>query len=885
MLTHGHQDHIGALPYLLREIEDRRVPVYGTPFTLALLEGQLEEHQVLDRAEFRQVTPGEDATAGPFSMRFIRVTHSIPDGMAVVIDTPVGSILHTGDFKVDQTPLDGRPTDLHALAEEAGRGVHLLLSDSTNAEETGYTSSERSVGPVLQDIISRAPQIVVVACFSSHIHRIQQVVNAARADERVVAFLGRSMHQSVDAARELGILHAPEQDVVPIEDVSSLDPSRVVVICTGSQGEPFSALSLMAAREHKWVKLREGDTVVLSSSLIPGNEPAIHRVVDGLYRTGADVFHMPAAPVHASGHAAAEELRLMLSLVRPRWFIPIHGERRHLAHHAKIATEVGIAPDHVLICEDGDIVEVGEKVQIAGEAPAGMTFVDGLGIGDVGEIVLRDRRKLSADGVVVVVVAVDAHHGQVLTGPDIVSRGFVFDATSGDILAAARERVMLSLQESAKARGRGPKRARAEHPADPREVLLRGHAAQAGDPARDPGGVVGEDERRRRGRRPKTPHVGPEPPPPAGHATPSGSVSWCSRCWRSSGCGSSRPAPSGAGLDWLLHAGFGVAAVAFPVIALYWGLLLLRGTAEEDRLRMFIGFTVALVGVLALISLARGNPRPFGGYRPGRRQRRRPRRARRVAARQARLGGRRRDRVGRCGPARSADLHRDAAVATCGRRIREATSRGEENVEEDEDEGWRRVGNRSSHRAEHELPVVELPEEEDEEEELEPIEVPELVRSGGGPRRGVRAPAARAAPDLARVGRQRTRRGASDGGARADVPHVRRARARRGRASGSDRDAVRGRGRGGHEGQQGADPRRRHRLRARDARRADHRPDPGPVGDRRRGAEQGPRLRDARRHPAVEGGARRRASAVGGARQGRPRTRAAREPHARCRTC
>jgi len=450
VLTHGHEDHIGALPYLLREVEGV-LPVFGTPFTLALLEGKLEEHRVRDRAAFRQVTPGEGATVGPFSMRFLRVTHSIPDGMAVVIDTPFGSILHTGDFKIDQTPLDGRPTDLHGLAEEAGRGVHLLLSDSTNAEEAGYTASERSVGPVLADIIARAPQLVVVACFSSHIHRIQQVVNAARADERVVAFLGRSMHQSVEAARRLGILHVPEQDVVPIEEAERLDPSRVVVICTGSQGEPFSALSLMAAREHKWVRLREGDTVVLSSSLIPGNEPAIHRVIDGLYRTGADVFHMPAAPVHASGHAGAEELRLMLSLVRPRWFIPIHGERRHLAHHAKIATEVGIAPDHVLICEDGDAVEVGEKVQIVDRAPAGMTFVDGLGIGDVGEVVLRDRRKLSADGVVVVVVAIDAHHGQLVAGPDIVNRGFVFDETSGDILEAARERVMLSLQGSASA--------------------------------------------------------------------------------------------------------------------------------------------------------------------------------------------------------------------------------------------------------------------------------------------------------------------------------------------------------------------------------------------------------------------------------------------------
>jgi ribonuclease J len=451
VLTHGHQDHIGALPYLLRDYDGPPLPLYGTAFTLALLEGQLEEHEVRDRAEFRQVMPGEAAVAGPFSMRFLRVTHSIPDGMAVVIDTPYGSILHTGDFKIDQTPLDGRATDLHALAEEAGRGVHLLLSDSTNAEEAGYTDSERSVGPVLQDIIARAPQLVVVACFSSHIHRIQQVVNAARGDERVVAFLGRSMHQSVEAARRLGILHVPETDVIPIEEVEHRDPSRVVVICTGSQGEPFSALSLMAAREHKWVKLKPGDNVVLSSSLIPGNEPAIHRVIDGLYRTGADVFHLPAYPVHASGHAAAEELRLMLSLVRPQWFIPIHGERRHLSHHAKIATEVGIAADHVLICEDGDIVDVGEKVQVVGRAPAGMTFVDGLGIGDVGEVVLRDRRKLSGDGVVVVVVAVDAHHGQVLSGPDIVNRGFVFDETSRDILEEARERVMLSLKDSAAA--------------------------------------------------------------------------------------------------------------------------------------------------------------------------------------------------------------------------------------------------------------------------------------------------------------------------------------------------------------------------------------------------------------------------------------------------
>ncbi|MGZ8662410.1 MAG: ribonuclease J, partial [Actinomycetota bacterium] len=316
VLTHGHEDHIGALPYLLREISG--VPVYGTPFTLELLKGKLEEHQVADRCELHTAIPGEGATVGPFTMRFLRVTHSIPDGMAVVVDTPYGAILHTGDFKIDQTPLDGRPTDLHGLAEEAsGTGVHLLLSDSTNAEEAGYTTSERSVGPVVADIVANAPEIVVAACFSSHIHRVQQIVNAARASERVVAFLGRSMLNSVAAARRLGYLQVDDRDVIDISEVADIDPGRVVVICTGSQGEPFSALSLMAQRQHKWVKLQEGDTVVLSSSLIPGNEPAIHRVVDALYRTGADVFHMPADAVHASGHAAAEELRLMLSLVKP----------------------------------------------------------------------------------------------------------------------------------------------------------------------------------------------------------------------------------------------------------------------------------------------------------------------------------------------------------------------------------------------------------------------------------------------------------------------------------------------------------------------------------------------------------------------------------------
>jgi ribonuclease J len=450
VLTHGHEDHVGALPYLLRDL-DRPLPVIGTAFTLELLKGKLEEHRVTDLAATVLATPGEGLTIGPFSMRFLHVTHSIPDGMAVAVDTPAGTVLHTGDFKIDPTPIDGRPTDLHGLAEEAGRGVHVLMSDSTNAEEPGHTASERSVGPVVRDIVANAPGIVVVACFSSHIHRIQQVVDAALADGRVVAFLGRSMQNSVGAARRLGILTLDDRDLIDISEVERLDPSRVVIICTGSQGEPYSALSLMAAREHKWVKLKEGDTVVLSSSLIPGNEPAIHRVVDSLYRSGADVYHVPADAVHASGHAAQEELRLLLSLVRPRWFVPVHGERRHLQHHARLAEEVGIPRERILICEDGDVLEVGEEVSHGERVRAGMTFVDGLGIGDVGGEVLRDRRKLAGDGVVVVVLTVEAQTGQIVSGPDIVNRGFVHEETSGDILEEGRERVIAAFVESAAA--------------------------------------------------------------------------------------------------------------------------------------------------------------------------------------------------------------------------------------------------------------------------------------------------------------------------------------------------------------------------------------------------------------------------------------------------
>ncbi len=444
ILTHGHEDHVGALPYLLREME---LDVYATALTLALLRPKLEEHQVVDRIRTHTIEAGGSAVIGPFRARFHRVTHSIPDGVAVAVETTSGTVLHTGDFRLDPTPIDDRLTDLQGIGEEGRRGVHVLLSDSTGAERTGVVPSERTVGPVLREIVEDAPRLVVAACFASHIHRIQQICDAAVASGRKVAFLGRSMLNSVEQAGALGHLRVDDDDVVEIERLADLDPVGVCVVCTGSQGEPLSALALMAAREHKYVDLREDDTVILSASVIPGNEVAINRVIDGLYRTGASVFHVGTAPVHVSGHAAADELTLMLNLVRPQWFIPIHGERRHLANHARLARDVGIPADHVLVCEDGDVVEIGETVRLSERVQAGMTLVDGLGIGDVGHEVLRDRRKLAGDGVVIVVVTADAHSGEVLAGPDIVTRGFVHDETSEELLEEARRRTLASLKE------------------------------------------------------------------------------------------------------------------------------------------------------------------------------------------------------------------------------------------------------------------------------------------------------------------------------------------------------------------------------------------------------------------------------------------------------
>ena len=448
VLTHGHEDHMGALPYILREIPLR---IHATPLTLALLRPKLEEHGVMDQAELVEIVPGEETRIGTFAVRCHRVTHSIPDGVAVAIDTPQGTILHSGDFKLDPTPIDDQPTDLQGIAEEARRGVHVFLSDSTNAEDGGTIPSERTLGPRLLEIFRGGERLIVAACFSSHVHRVQQICDAARAVGRKVAFLGRSMHTVVREGRALGYLDVPDEDVIDIEELKRRDPREVAVVCTGSQGEPLSALALMAAREHKWVDLEEGDLVVIAASFIPGNETAIHRTIDGLYRTGADVFHSKIADVHVSGHAAADELQFMLSLVRPRWFIPVHGERRHLSHHGRLARAVGVPADRILIVEDGDVVEVGEEaVKVVGRAPAGMTFVDGLGIGDVGDVVLRDRRKLAGDGFVVVVVTADAHSGEVVAGPDVFTRGFVHDETSAEMLEEAKARTLASLGQVAR---------------------------------------------------------------------------------------------------------------------------------------------------------------------------------------------------------------------------------------------------------------------------------------------------------------------------------------------------------------------------------------------------------------------------------------------------
>ncbi|MBV9097910.1 MAG: ribonuclease J [Frankiaceae bacterium] len=427
VLTHGHEDHIGGVPYLLREKPD--VPVVGSRLTLALLEGKLREHRITPYT--LEVKEGQVEKLGPFDCEFFAVNHSIPDALGVAIRSEAGVVLHTGDFKMDQLPLDNRLTDLGGWARLGRDGVDLLMSDSTNAEVPGFVTPEREIGPVLDEVFRQAQRRIIVACFASHVHRVQQVLDAARAHNRRVAFIGRSMVRNMGIARDLGYLTIPPGLIVDLDALTDIPPERIVLVSTGSQGEPMSALARMANRDHRHVRIEPDDTVVLASSLVPGNETAVWRVVNGLTRWGARVVHKETALVHVSGHAPAGELLYVLNLTRPSNVMPIHGEWRHLRAHAELAVQTGVPRENVVLAEDGVVVDlVDGKARIVGAIPAGYVYVDGLAVGDVGEESLKDRRILGGEGFVTCVVVVDSVTGKVAAGPEIRARGFSEDAAA-----------------------------------------------------------------------------------------------------------------------------------------------------------------------------------------------------------------------------------------------------------------------------------------------------------------------------------------------------------------------------------------------------------------------------------------------------------------------
>jgi ribonuclease J len=451
VITHGHEDHMGGLSYLLRELS---FPIYGSALTLGLARNRIEEAGLLDRTELIPVADGERRRIGPCDVEFIPVTHSVPHGFATAFHTPQGTILHSGDFKLDLTPVDGRLTDLARIgALSSGDGIRLLLSDSTNADEPGHARSETSVGQVLYHLFHQHEgRRIVIACFASHIHRVQQIADAAVSFGRKVATLGLSMKKNVRLAREMGLLHIPEHALVDIDDVRDLAPGQVCVISTGSQGEPMSALALMAQRNNRWLEIDADDTVILSSHPIPGNEMNVSKVIDGLVRLGAEVVHSGISDVHASGHAKQEELKTLLSIVRPDWFVPVHGEYRHMVAHAKLARAMGAvgegADDHVLVCTDGDQLVLDDAgMRVARQVPAGYLFVDGI-IGDVGQGVLRDRRVLAEEGVVVVVVTVDVKTGGILVGPEVITRGWVYAPEAEPLLAECADAVRQAVKEA-----------------------------------------------------------------------------------------------------------------------------------------------------------------------------------------------------------------------------------------------------------------------------------------------------------------------------------------------------------------------------------------------------------------------------------------------------
>ena len=446
ILTHGHEDHIGALPYILKRIS---VPVYGTKLTLGILDGRLKENSV-DSSNLYPVSPGEIIMIGSFSVGFIRVNHSIPDSVGLSIKTPLGMIVHTGDFKIDYTPVDGKMTDFKRLADIGNKGVLLMLADSTNAEREGHTPSEKTVGIAFNREFQKAPGRIIVATFSSNVHRIQQVIDNAVKYNRKVAILGRSMVNVVNISLELGYIHSPEGTLIDIEDVMNYPANQIVIITTGSQGEPMSALTRMAMSDHRQVDILQGDTVIISATPIPGNEKLVAKTIDNLLRLGANVIYSRNDGIHVSGHASREELKLLHNLIKPKFFIPVHGELHHLFAHAKLAQELGMPKENIFVGENGFVFEfTRDRGRIVGRINWGVVMVDGLGVGDVGNIVLRDRRQLSQDGILIVVVTMNRDNGRIVAGPDIVSRGFVYVRESEALMDEAKSRVFQVLKHCA----------------------------------------------------------------------------------------------------------------------------------------------------------------------------------------------------------------------------------------------------------------------------------------------------------------------------------------------------------------------------------------------------------------------------------------------------
>ncbi|HEY5560512.1 MAG TPA: ribonuclease J [Clostridiaceae bacterium] len=444
-LTHGHEDHIGALPYVLKQVN---VPVYGTNLTLGIVASKLKEHGLLGTVELRIVKPRDIVKLDFMSVEFIRVSHSIADSVSIAVHTPLGVILHTGDFKIDYTPIDGNLPDLGRFAELGKKGVLAMLADSTNVERPGYTMSESVVGETFEKFFGSAKGRIIVATFASNIHRIQQIVTVAQKYGRKVAVSGRSMENICAVATELGYLKADKDVFITIDSINRFPNDKIVIVTTGSQGEPMSALTRMASSEHKKVNIVDGDLIIISASPIPGNEKLISNVINQLFKKGANVIYDVLADVHVSGHACQEELKLMHTLVAPKFFIPVHGEYRHLKQHAELAVKLGMARENIILVENGDVIEVTrDSIKKNGTVTSGQVFVDGLGVGDVGNIVLRDRKHLSQDGILTVVVTIEKESGNVIAGPDIISRGFVYVKESEDLMEQVRMLVKETLRE------------------------------------------------------------------------------------------------------------------------------------------------------------------------------------------------------------------------------------------------------------------------------------------------------------------------------------------------------------------------------------------------------------------------------------------------------